>query len=247
MSSSASVATHSIDSATRRLHRGSLRGVPARARRARLADSTGAARRSRGFRHSPGRARATKNGGGPTSAGSSSTPSVRPPPRAAECRGPGGARRRLGDPELRTTPPASSTSTAASPASPIPRGWAERFSSISNRAVKDYPELLEALSADRGRHARRRHLRGAARGVLDRAGRLLYVPKGVKLEAPAVQPDRPGRRGAGRPEPYARRARRRGRGHPRPRIGRARRRASAGACTSGRSRSSSARGRSSSW
>ena len=42
-----------------------------------------------------------------------------------------------------------------------------------------------ALPADRRRSRRgRRLLRGAARGVLDRRGTLLYVPKGVKLEAP---------------------------------------------------------------
>ena len=80
-----------------------------------------------------------------------------------------------------------------------------------------------ALSADRGRHSRRRHLRGPARGVLDERDAALCA-QGGHGRGPAFQPDRPGPGGTRRPEPHARRARGRGRSHPGPRNGRAGRR-----------------------
>ena len=78
-----------------------------------------------------------------------------------------------------------------------------------------------ALPADRGGHSRPTDIFAALHAAFWTSGTLLYVPKGVKLESPAVQPDRPGAGGACRPEPHARGARGRGRSHPGPRIGRA--------------------------
>ena len=78
-------------------------------------------------------------------------------------------------------------------------------------------------------------------------GTLLYVPKGVKVEAPLVQPGRAGPRRPCRLQPHACRARGRCRGHARPRDGQRRPGRNAGPCTSVRSRSFRAKGRGSGW
>ena len=101
------------------------------------------------------------------------------------------------------------------------------------KAAKDHPEILDRYLLTQAVTPGRRLLRGAARGVLDR--RLAAVcPKGVKLEAPAVQPGRLDPEGRRRLQPHAGRARGRRRGHAGPRDGRPpRRRAGPGAARRG--------------
>ena len=64
------------------------------------------------------------------------------------------------------------------------RSSAARSSFDLARAVKDHPELLERVLADRSRFCSRRLVRGAPRGVSWTGGTLLYVPKGVKVHVP---------------------------------------------------------------
>ncbi len=90
-----------------------------------------------------------------------------------------------------------------------------------NRAVKDHPELLRRYLLTEAVTPARRHLRRAARGVLDERHTALRAQGGEARCSP-FQPDRPGPGGTCRPEPHARGARGRGRSHIGPRVGRSR-------------------------
>ena len=178
-----------------RLHRSGLRGVPARPRRARLARSSAAARRSRASRRSPGR-RARDEEWRRTDIRGVQARRL----RAAGRREPDGRGRAaldaaLEDARARTTPPASSTSTARRPARPTRRKLGGAVFVDLDRAVKDHPELLERYLLTEAVTPARRRLRGPARGVLDRRDAALRA-QGRQGRGPALQPGRAGRRRA---------------------------------------------------
>ena len=172
------------DSRDRRLHRGGLRGIPQGPRRALLARSTAAARRSPGSRRSPGRARATRNGGGPISGPSSSTPSRPPAPERSLRR----VRRRASIPSGQTLSSHYATGIEHVNGAAVRArrsGQAGRGASFVDldQAVKDHPELLRRyLLTEAVKPAD--DIFAALHAAFWTGGTLLYVPRGVKVEAP---------------------------------------------------------------
>ena len=204
--------------------------------------SSGGGRRSPDSRLSPGPARATRNGGGPTSGRSSSThsPLRRPASLPADDR----------DSLEHLWQSLSShyatgiehiNGALARQADPSRLGRAV-FVDL-DRAVKDHPELLERYLLTEA-VTPGDDIFAALHAAFWTGGTLLYVPRGVKLEAPLFSlVGLAQTRGSSRHGPHPGRARRRGRGHAGARDGWAGWRRDHRRCTSGLSRSSLARGR----
>ncbi len=115
------------------------------------------------------------------------------------------------------------------------------------KAAKDYPEILDRYLLTQAVTPADDFF-AALHAAFWTGGSLLYVPKGVKLDAPLFSLVGLSREWRRRHQPHARRARGRRRGHAGPRDGRlAAATSRARPCTPGRSRSSWRRARGSGW